>query len=151
MNYYPNNFYQNYPYGNIYSQYIPQQPQQNTNLPQTQQIQGLQGKVVDGEEMVKVAEIPFGGYGVFPKADLSEIYIKTWNNNGTTNILTYKPIEVEQAREVDTNALLLEKISLIENKLDIFTEQLQKSAAAVKAPVVSQNYENRKESLANGY
>jgi hypothetical protein len=63
MNYYPNNLYQNYAYSN---------PTINTQP----QISGLQGKVVDGVDMVKATEVMFGGYGVFPKADLSEIYIK---------------------------------------------------------------------------
>jgi hypothetical protein len=59
-------------------------------IPQQQNV-GINGKIVDSEDIVKATEVPIGGYGVFPKADLSEIYIKTWNNNGTTSILTYKP------------------------------------------------------------
>jgi hypothetical protein len=51
--------------------------------------------------MVKVAEVPIGAYGVFPKADLSEIYIKTWNNNGTTSIVTFKPV----APVLDSNTM----------------------------------------------
>jgi hypothetical protein len=67
MNYYPNNnYYPNYSYGNVYQ---PQQVQQA--------VAALQGKVVDSIEMVKVNEVPFGGFGVFPKGDLSEIYIKS--------------------------------------------------------------------------
>lgn len=70
MNYYPNNLYQNYSYPNT-NNYIPQI--QNNQYTQPQ----LQGKVVESEDMVKVSEIPFGTYGVFPKADLNEIYVKT--------------------------------------------------------------------------
>lgn len=114
MNYYPNNFYQNY------------QPQSAMNptsysqfSPQSQQLlYGLQGKVVESADMVKVTEIPFGSYGVFPKTDLGEIYLKTWNNNGTTKILTYKPVEEAVKSEVDTNAIVLEKINQIETKID---------------------------------
>ena len=58
MNYYPNNFYQNYPYGNMYSQ-----PQSQAQTPMTAAPTTLQGKVVDSEEIVKVTEVPFGGYG----------------------------------------------------------------------------------------
>ena len=89
MNYYPNNFYQNYSYGNMY------QPQQSQPA-----VAALQGKVVDSVDMVRVNEVPFGGFGVFPKGDLSEIYVKTWNNNGTTQINTYKPVPVEETKEV---------------------------------------------------
>ena len=105
MNYYPNNLYQNYAYSN---------PTINTQP----QVSGLQGKVVDGADMVKATEVMFGGYGVFPKADLSEIYIKNWNNNGTTQIITYRPVE---EKAVETKDILLEKIQKIEEKLDLLT------------------------------
>lgn len=68
MNYYPNNLYQNYSYNNPYAQ--------NPTTTLQSQMTTLQGKVVDGADMVKATEVLFGGYGVFPKADLSEIYIK---------------------------------------------------------------------------
>jgi hypothetical protein len=59
------NYYQGYPYPAYQQNPIP------TAAP------SLQGKVVDSEEMVKASEVTFGGYGIFPKADLSAIYIKT--------------------------------------------------------------------------
>lgn len=127
MSYYPNNFYQNY------------QPQQYYQQPQ--QAPSLQGKIVENSEMVRISEIPFGSYGVFPKADLSEIYIKTWNNNGTTKVLTYKPIEMEEKDEVDTNALLLEKMTSIESKLDNITQP----------KVTSSIDQKKKEAIVNGY
>lgn len=70
--------YNYYPYGN----YVPT----------------LQGKVVDSVDVARGAEVPIGGYGVFPKADLSEIYIKAWNNNGTTSVTVFRPI-VEEKKE----------------------------------------------------
>lgn len=109
MNYYPNNYYPNYSYQN-------QQQQQQMVVP------SLQGKVVDSIEMVRVNEVPFGGFGVFPKGDLSEIYIKSWNNNGTTQINTYKPVPVEETKEVKDNSLrdeLLAKITTLNEKLDL--------------------------------
>lgn len=128
MSYYPNNFYQNY------------QPQQYYQ----QQMQPvLQGKVVENQEMVRIAEIPFNSYGVFPKADLGEIYIKTWNNNGTTKIVTYKPIEMNEENKVDTTALLLEKITSIENKIDSFSDKTK-----IPSPSVDSK---KKEAIINGY
>lgn len=112
MNYYPNNFYQNYPYNNTY------QPQ-----PQQTQIGVLQGKIVDSIDMVKANEVPFGGFGIFPKGDLSEIYVKSWNNNGTTQINTYKAIpkteEVKEINIADINNNLLEKITILNEKIDL--------------------------------
>lgn len=98
------NYYQGYPYPTY---------QQN---PMPAPAPSLQGKVVDSEEMVKASEVTFGGYGVFPKADLSAIYIKTWNNNGSTSIVTYKP-EIKE-KEIDSNQILLDKIQAIEDKID---------------------------------
>ena len=108
MNYYPNNFYQGYSYGNMY------QPQQTQSA-----VPALQGKVVDSIDMVRVNEIPFGGFGVFPKGDMSEIYVKSWNNNGTTQINTYKPIPAEEQKEIAVaKDELLEKINILNERLD---------------------------------
>lgn len=114
MNYYPNNnnYYPNYNY----------QPQQQT-------IGTLQGKVVDGIDMVKINEVPFGGFGVFPKGDLTEVYIKSWNNNGTTQINTYKLVPAEESKEAKENSSrneLLEKIDTLNQKLDLLMNTTQK-------------------------
>ena len=91
MNYYGTNyngsFYPNSPYNN----YAKQQAQVQ-QFPIQQQQMGLNGKIVDSEDMVKATEVPIGGYGIFPKADLSEIFVKTWNNNGTTSIVKYAAV-----------------------------------------------------------
>lgn len=131
MNYYPNNYYPNYSYGNMYQ---PQQTQQN--------IAALQGKVVDSIEMVKANEVPFGGFGVFPKGDLSEIYVKSWNNNGTTQINTYRLVPIEEtkeAKEVSLKDELLEKINALNQKIDTLMSitpqqpaQIQTTPAAAK-------------------
>lgn len=139
MNYYPNNFYSNYPYGNTYPSI--------QNQPIMQQPQTLNGKIVDGEEMVKATEVPFGSYGLFPKADLSEVYVKNWNNNGTTQITVYKPVVLEQETEnkVDTIALLLEKVNDIESKLDSMVFKQQPTTTIPTTPT------KRKEPNINAY
>lgn len=140
MNYYPNNFYQNYPYGNMYSQ-----PQSQVQTPMTAAPTTLQGKVVDSEEIVKVTEVPFGGYGVFPKADFSEIYVKTWNNNGTTQIKVFRPVATEMENKKSTEELLMEKLTQIENKLDAFNLKTEEEPKKV----VTQ--ERKKEINVNAY
>ena len=131
MNYYQPNLYGNYPY-NQYGQ------GQNTMMPQPpQQVYStLQGKIVDNLETARVTDIPFGGYGVFPKAEMSEVYIKTWTNNGTTNTITYKPIATEEQMEEEKNNLnvILNKIVEIENKIDSILSTNAKSAAAPAHP-----------------
>lgn len=122
MNYYNPSFYPSYN-GNIQmppsQYYFNQQPQQVMNNPSAS---GLNGKLVDSEDMARVTEVPIGGYGIFPKADLSEVYIKSWNQNGTTSITTFKPYFSQQQKEenslnTDMNTII-EKINLLENKLD---------------------------------
>ena len=146
MNYY--NPYLNYPYTNTginqfnspmstaasqmqmgNQQIIPPQPQ-----PQTL---GLNGKIVDSEDVVKATEVPIGGYGIFPKADLSEIYVKTWNNNGTTSVITFQPIATSQKTETNNinNSVLsqlFQKIEIVENKIDAVLSESQKKSPSPK-------------------
>ena len=69
--------------------------------------------------VLKATEVPIGGYGIFPKADLKEISIKTWNADGTTNVITFQPYTPpEQPSEEKSNSInhidmspILEKIS----------------------------------------
>lgn len=132
MNYLNNsNYLGNYPY-NYVNQYVPQpQPQQFISqpmAPQTQQPQSLNGKIVDSEDVVKATEVPIGGYGIFPKADLSEIYIKSWNSNGTTSIITFKPIAPEEnptsatQQDKSMSNVLIQKITELENKIDMLIQ-----------------------------
>lgn len=120
MNYYPN-------YNNIY--------QQN-------QFPTIQGKIVENAEIVKGSEIPFNSFGVFPKGDFSEVYIKTWNNNGTTKIITYKPMEEEMKNlDININERLLEKLDAIEKKLN-----------EIQSPQpVNKMSDKKKEAILNAY
>jgi len=78
-----------YPYG--VQQYSPiYQPQYQMQQQPTQQpSSGLNCKIVDSLEVSKIQEVPFGSFGVFPKGDLSEVYIKSWNGDGTTKVIVY--------------------------------------------------------------
>lgn len=148
MNYLNNPSYlNNYPYGYM-NQYVPQpQPQQFLSQPiqpqpQVQQSQSLNGKIVDSEDVVKATEVPIGGYGIFPKADLSEIYIKSWNNNGTTSVITFKPIIPEPQTTQETGELtnlLLRKIEILENKLDKFLVPMETTTTTTKKTEVAKN------------
>ena len=119
MNYYPNYYMNNYPYGNNSNQYMPQQAQ--SYMPINQAQPQLNGKVVDSIDVVRATEVPIGGYGIFPKADLSEVYIKSWNNNGTTSIITFNPVpqpEQSEAPQDNTITEILNKVNSLEVKID---------------------------------
>ena len=114
MNYYNPNYY------SMYNNPMPPMGVNQNNLPQQSQMMGLNGKVVDGEDVVKATEVPIGGYGIFPKADLSEVYLKTWNNNGTTSIITYKPDSKDAGMPVQsavTLDIIAQKIDALESKI----------------------------------
>lgn len=152
MNYYNNNYPYNYSFG--VNPYLQQQPsysyQQAPAAPNNTNI--LNGKIVDSEDMVKATEVPIGGFGIFPKADLSEIYIKSWNNNGTTNLITFKPY-IPPAAEQNNNSNnlvdftivneILEKVSALEGKIDTILNIKSNSTVSIA---------QQKEGLkANGY
>lgn len=143
MNYYnPASYYNmNYPY-NTYPMTAMQQPQMNLMQQQQQPQQNitqpaLNGKIVDSADVVKATEVPIGGYGIFPKADLSEIYIKSWNNNGTTSVITFKPVMQEEPNVLqpatnDEISKVLQKIDLLENKLDMLIPQQQQQVPMIQ-------------------
>lgn len=104
----PNQMYQPYSQQTMYGQYnsyYPYQyqqprydPQQNQPLfnqqqsIQPQQQVGLNGKVVQAVEQITANDVPMdGSVAVFPKQDMSEIYTKSWNADGTIRTVVYKP------------------------------------------------------------
>lgn len=135
---FPNN---NFTQQTLYGQQFPSQQQQQN----TMQI-GLNGKIVDSEEMVRATEVPLGGYGIFPKADFSEIFIKTWNNNGTTNITRYaavapKPVEPVALLE-DSQNKVLDRIKELETKIDSLIQAKTQGAPQEIYPVSMEGRKN---------
>lgn len=81
MNYTPN--YGAYQYNPMASYQRYQQPEPT---------QGISGRVVQAIESINPNEVPMdGSVAFFPKQDMSEIYVKGWNADGTINTIVYKP------------------------------------------------------------
>jgi len=113
MNYYPQ-------YG-VQPSYVQPNYYQQQYQPVLSQPQ-LNGKVVDSVDIVKATEVPIGSFGIYPKADQTEIYLKTWNVDGTTKITTYIPI-VNQLEEktnsyVDDLEYIKKQITDLSKKID---------------------------------
>lgn len=88
------NSYNQNPY---YNPYFNQQPQQIT----TMRFNNLQGKSIDNLEVVKAMDIPLdGSISYFPLVDGSAIVTKQLQQDGTSKITIYKPIEAEEASSV---------------------------------------------------
>jgi len=85
------NFLQNY-------QQSLQQPVAGMQMPLTnqqampQQPAGINGRIVQAVENINANEVPMdGSMAFFPKQDMSEIYVKGWNADGTIRTIVYKP------------------------------------------------------------
>jgi hypothetical protein len=111
---------------NPYAGMMQMQPQQQFVQPQqfVQQQTGLNGKVVEGFDTFKTADIPMdGSVYYFPKADGTEIYTKRWLQNGTTEQSVYKIVQ-EQAEEKSNP--LMDKLNAIEEQLASLQDSLLK-------------------------
>ena len=101
------------PMQNIVSNQIPGANQQYTPI----------GKIIENVDVLKTTEVPMdGNIYYFPKADGSEIYSKQWLANGTTRILTFKPILNEDI-ENTTNDTEKLKIGLSDEVTDTFMKR----------------------------
>lgn len=72
--------------------------QQSLQQPMPQQTTGINGRVVQAVENINANEVPMdGSMAFFPKQDLTEIYAKSWNADGTIRTLIFKPILNDKA------------------------------------------------------
>ena len=132
QNYYPmnNNFMPN-PYMDRmaqlqqYQQSL-QQPMQNVlsnQIPGTTQQYTPMGKIIENVDVLKTTEVPMdGNIYYFPKADGSEIYSKQWLANGTTRILTFKPVFEDNTNTLSSDTEKL-KIGLSDEVTDVFMKR----------------------------
>lgn len=88
--FYPQQYGNYAPYQQIQQQRF--QPQEQYPAMQNQQAIGLNGRIVQVVENINANEVPMdGSMAFFPKQDLSEIYVKGWNADGTIKTIVYKP------------------------------------------------------------
>lgn len=130
---------QYYPQMNNYGQqYNPQQPymdrlaglqqyQQTLQQPQMQmqpqQMQlGLNGKMVDVVDQITANDVPMdGSVAIFPKKDMSEIYLKSWTPNGTIATVVFKPALDEQTNSVSAQPEM--KIGMDNEVTEVFMQR----------------------------
>ena len=99
-----------------------QQPLAPTQMSGANQMSTL-GKMVDSIDVVKATDIPMDGNTYyFPKADGTEVYCKQWLQNGTTRILTFKPVLEDNPNNVSSDTEKL-KISLSDEVTDVFMKR----------------------------
>ncbi len=99
-----------------------QQPIVPTQTTVSNQMSAL-GKMVDSIDVVKATDIPMDGNTYyFPKADGTEVYCKQWLQNGTTRILTFKPVFEDNTNNVSSDTEKL-KISISDEVTEAFMKR----------------------------
>lgn len=82
---------------------------------------GMSGRFVNSASEITPNEIAMdGSYSVFPMNDMSKIFVKSWNTDGTISTLEFVPAAKEKPEdkpEEDRIGIILEKISKIEEQL----------------------------------
>lgn len=101
--FYPQQYGAYAPYQQVQQQRF--QPQEQFQTIQNQQAIGLNGRIVQVVENINANEVPMdGSMAFFPKQDLSEIYVKGWNADGTIKTIVYKPqIDNKSVQAVNTS------------------------------------------------
>lgn len=132
------NFLQNY------QQSLQQQPMQMNQQPMPQQTIGINGRVVQAVENINANEVPMdGSMAFFPKQDMSEIYVKGWNADGTIRTIVYKPCtepsgsnacnpttNIENAKFTlsdESTQLFLNKFDELSDKIEQLEDRFDKS------------------------
>lgn len=103
-----------------------QQPQVQQTMPQ--QIIGINGRIVQALENINANEVPMdGSMAFFPKQDLSEIYVKGWNANGTINTIIYKPYTAPKDNQAVNSMANAEnaKFSLSDESTQLFLNKFE--------------------------
>lgn len=134
-------------YGQIpngFQNQIPQNQQFSMNQPVVQN--PLNGRMVNSIEEITANDVPMNvPYSIFPKNDLSQIYIKSWNANGTIQTIAYAPIQPENTEQgasipqTDFNALnedvraLRQEISERFDRLEISMTNSKTKASGARA------------------
>ena len=88
-----------------YQERLNQMQAQYNQQPMVQQNQtmGLNGEIVDSIDVVKAKNVDMSGQPTFyPKSDLSEVYVKRLMADGTSQIVTYKAVQPEESKTVET-------------------------------------------------
>ena len=108
------------------------QPQMSNQLPAL-------GKIVESIDIVKATDIPMdGNMYYFPKADGSEIYAKQWLANGTSQILSFKPVlndsqgNVQDKQEMPKMGLSDDLVMAFMQRFDDLTDRFDKLEKSIK-------------------
>lgn len=123
----------------------PQFSQQNQFVQQSvqQQPQGIVGKIVNDFSELTANDVPMNGSAAFfPKADGSELQVRSWTANGTIQTVVYKPVldqnnaEATNTPKMDFNALN-EDVRALREDIKGVREMIEKSISTPASKATS--------------
>ena len=136
------NAYQYNPMQNA-QQRLPQEQMQPQQVQQPVPVSGMVGKMVGRIEDIAPQDVPMtGAPAFFPKQDLSEIYVKAWNSNGTLDTVVFKPVsmtdginpmddnkKLEIGLSDDVTGAFMKRFDELESKISSIESSLTKNTA----------------------
>ena len=134
--------YQYNPMQNV-QQRLPQEQMQPQQVQQPAPMSGMVGKMVGRIEDIAPQDVPMtGAPAFFPKQDLSEIYVKSWNSNGTLDTVVFKPVpmtdginpmdggkKLEIGLSDDVTGAFMKRFYELESKISSIESSLTKNTA----------------------
>ena len=153
--------YQYNPMANIQRFQSQEQIQPQIQQPMPQQVAGINGRIVQTVENINANEVPMdGSMAFFPKQDMSEIYVKGWNADGTIKTIVYKPYtnpkdnqtvnsmaNAENAKFTlsdESTQLFLNKFEELSEKIGQLEDRFDKSLGTQRKTSRTQNKESEK-------
>lgn len=136
------NAYQYNPMQNVQHR-LPQEQMQPQQVQQPVPVSGMVGKMVGRIEDIAPQDVPMtGAPAFFPKQDLSEIYVKAWNSNGTLDTVVFKPVsmpgginpmddnkKLEIGLSDDVTGAFMKRFDELESKISSIESSLTKNTA----------------------
>ena len=122
------------------------QPVQQQSVPvQSQQPMGITGRTVQSVEQLTANEVPMdGSLAFFPRQDMTEIYAKQWNADGTIKTVIYRPVIDNAVNSQGNNQnqqitipdevtkVFMDRFDELSNKMEQLENSLTKSSTNVR-------------------
>ena len=136
------NAYQYNPMQNV-QQRLTKEQMQPQQVQQPAPMSGMVGKMVGRIEDIAPQDVPMtGAPACSPKQDLSEIYVKAWNSNGTLDTVVFKPVPMtdgistmdgDKKLEIwlsdDVTVAFMKRFDELESKISSIESSLTKNTA----------------------
>lgn len=113
-----------------------QMPQGQVQQQVSQPVLGLQGKLIDNADVVKVMDIPMdGSISYFPLADGSSILTKQLQSDGTSKILMYKLTEQKEEKVEIKNFITREEVEEMVKEEPNVTKEIKDEMKNIKRQI----------------